>query len=407
MVIERSFDLQTKITMNTYESPRFPSGLSMDEFDYDLPDELIGQHPVEPRDAARLLVSLDAEAAPSHHHVRDFASFVRRGDVIVLNETRVIPARILLTKPSGGAVEVLLVDNVEGGYERVWKALVKPSRKIAVGTRLSAGDSTVVEIGDRIDGGQRLVRLLDARTGNVLDEEAELRALDEIGRAPLPPYITAPLADPSRYQTTFARLPGSVAAPTAGLHLTPELLDACLARGATIERVELCVGLDTFRPVTVDRPEEHEIHSERFRVSESTLQACAAAHTNGGRVIAVGTTSVRALESAVAASVTSGRTKLFIYGSYEFRVVDVLLTNFHLPRSSLLLLIHAFAGERWRSLYELAKENQYRFLSFGDAMLIGRQGNTRSAPAADLHLSGEMPPFSEDRESPPDKVRST
>ena len=385
----------------------------MDEFDYDLPDELIGQHPVEPRDAARLLVSLDGETAPSHHHVRDFASFIRRGDVIVLNETRVIPARILLTKPSGGAVEVLLVDNVdnvdnvEGGDERVWKALVKPSRKIAVGTRLSAGDSTVVEIGDRIEGGQRLVRLLDARTGSVLDEEAELRALDEIGRAPLPPYITAPLADPSRYQTTFARLPGSVAAPTAGLHLTSELLYACLARGATIERVELCVGLDTFRPVTVDRPEEHEIHSERFRVSESTLQACESAHANGGRVIAVGTTSVRALESAVAANATSGRTKLFIYGSYEFRLVDVLLTNFHLPRSSLLLLIHSFAGERWRSLYELAKENRYRFLSFGDAMLIGRNRSTRNAPVTNEQLSDEKPPFSDDRESPPDKVRST
>jgi S-adenosylmethionine:tRNA ribosyltransferase-isomerase len=362
--------------MYTYESPRPPSGLSMDDFDYHLPEERIGQHPIEPRDAARLLVSVNDAEEPQHHHVRDLPSFVRPGDVIVLNETRVIPARILLAKPTGGIVEVMLVDlHADGadGTERVWKALVRPSRKVRAGTSFPAGDHSLVEVGEPIDGGQRLVRLRDARTLQTLGESAELSALEEIGQAPLPPYITAPLTDPSRYQTTFARLPGSSAAPTAGLHLTTEVLDACVANGATIERVELCVGLDTFRPVSVDKPEDHEIHSERFRVSAETLAACQSAKTSGGRVIAIGTTSVRALESAAVAETTSGRTKLFIYGNYEFALVDVLLTNFHLPRSSLLLLVDAFAGPRWRSLYELAKSEGYRFLSFGDAMLLGRR----------------------------------
>jgi S-adenosylmethionine:tRNA ribosyltransferase-isomerase len=363
--------------MYTYESPRPASGLSMDDFDYDLPEDRIGQHPVEPRDSARLLVSLDESTEPQHHHVRDLPSFVRPGDVLVINETRVIPARIMLSKPTGGVVEVLLVDLLSEvpAEERVWKALVRPSRKVAVGAQFRAGKSAIVDVGDRVDGGQRLVRLRDATTNDVLSEEAELDVLEEIGRAPLPPYITAPLADPSRYQTTFARLPGSSAAPTAGLHLTAEVLDACVANGAAIHRVELCVGLDTFRPVSVDRPEDHEIHSERFRVSNETLEACRAAKARGGRVIAVGTTSVRALESAAAAEVTSGRTKLFIYGTYEFALVDVLLTNFHLPRSSLLLLVDAFVGPRWRSIYELAKVERYRFLSFGDAMLLGRRSS--------------------------------
>lgn len=378
--------------MGTYESPRLPSGLSMADFDYELPEELIGQYPVEPRDAARLLVSIDADVAPAHHHVRDFASFVREGDVIVVNETRVIPARLALTKPTGGAVEVLLVDRFDDdGLPRRWKALVKPSRKIAPGTRLAAGDSAIIEIGETIDGGQRVVRLLDPGTGSPLDERNELRALEAVGQAPLPPYIQVPLSDPSRYQTTFARRPGSAAAPTAGLHLTPELLVACERRGATVERIELAVGLDTFRPVTVDRPEDHAIHSERFHVAESTMAACAKARSNGGRVIAVGTTSVRALESA-AANPTSDRTKLFIYGSYEFRVVDMLLTNFHLPRSSLLLLVQAFVGDRWRSLYELAQVQQYRFLSFGDAMLLGRHDTSTGDPDCGSPPAGKVPP---------------
>jgi S-adenosylmethionine:tRNA ribosyltransferase-isomerase len=364
--------------MYTYESPKPPSGLSMDQFDYVLPEDRIGQEPAEPRDSARLLVSLSDAEEPQHRHVYDLPDFVRPGDVIVLNETRVIPARILLTKPTGGIVEVMLVDVLDdgsNGADRTWKALVRPSRKVKVGSQFLAGGGTIVEVGESIDGGQRTVKLRNATTSVVFNEAEELLALEGIGRAPLPPYITTPLANASRYQTTFARVPGSSAAPTAGLHLTEAVLDACVANGAVLHRVELCVGLDTFRPVSVDRPEDHEIHSERFRVPVETLEACRAAKARGGRVIAVGTTAVRALESAAVAAETSGRTKLFIYGDYNFALVDILLTNFHLPRSSLLLLVDAFAGPRWRALYELAKLEEYRFLSFGDAMLLGRKAS--------------------------------
>lgn len=353
--------------MYTYDSSRPVSGLSIDDFDYELPPERIAQVPIEPRDAARLLVALGGGIA--HRHVRDLASFVREGDVLVLNETRVIPARLRLRKPTGGSVEVLLVDRDDDG---IWLALVRPSKKVAPGSVLVAGPGLAVAIGAVRDGGQRVVTLLDD-DGNALDDPAVERALDRHGVAPLPPYISVPLADPSRYQTTFARQPGSAAAPTAGLHLTAALLDACRARGASIHTVNLSVGLDTFRPVTVSRPEDHEIHSERFSVPQLTLDACAQAKANGGRIIAVGTTSVRALESAAAAGVLEGRTRLFIYGNYPFRLVDVLMTNFHLPRSSLLLLVDAFCGPIWREVYVEAIRHRYRFLSFGDAMLLERR----------------------------------
>ncbi len=367
--------------MYTYESPRPPSGLSMDAFDYPLPPERIAQTPIEPRDAARLLVSV-GDGPTRHLHVRDLPSLLGPGDVLVLNETRVIPARLALRRPTGGAVEVLLVDLVDGAPidgtdpptrpTRTWKALVKPSRKIAPGTVLRSEPDLDVEIGEHLGGGQRLVTLRDPVTNNALDAAQEDDLLSRHGVMPLPPYITTTLADQSRYQTTFAQLPGSAAAPTAGLHFTAELLERCRAAGASVHTVELRVGLDTFRPVTVERPEDHEIHSERFRVPASTLDACRAAKERGGRVIAVGTTSVRALESAAAAHQTEGRTRLFIYGNYEFRLVDLLLTNFHLPKSSLLLLVQSFVGDRWRTLYDEAIQDRYRFLSFGDALLLGR-----------------------------------
>ena len=364
--------------MYTYESPRPASGLSMDDFDYDLPADRIAQIPVEPRDSARLLVSLEPGSV-EHRHVSDLPSFLRPGDVIVLNETKVNPARLALRKPTGGAVEVLLVDLVpfdgltkeSESQQRAWKALVKPSRKVHPGTRLQPGPGLVVEIGAHLDGGQRLVRLLDPQNDEPLGPNIEQTELNRHGVLPLPPYITAALDDQSRYQTTFATIPGSAAAPTAGLHFTAELLDRCREVGATVHTVELCVGLDTFRPVSVDRPEDHEIHSERFRVSAGTLKACVDAKAAGCRVIAVGTTSVRALESAAASDSLEGRTRLFIYGDYQFRIVDMLLTNFHLPRSSLLLLVQSFVGARWRDLYEEAKRDEYRFLSFGDALLLG------------------------------------
>jgi S-adenosylmethionine:tRNA ribosyltransferase-isomerase len=350
-----------------YVSPRPPSGLNMADFDYDLPDHAIAQTPIEPRDSARLLDATAPNVA--HRYVRDLVDLLQPGDLLVCNETRVIPARLRLRKASGGAVEVLLLDRQVNG---TWKALVRGSKKIAPGVLLSPGDGLHLSIDEVLDGGQRSVRLLD-NEGEQLNDARTEALLQTYGEAPLPPYITAPLADASRYQTTYARLPGSAAAPTAGLHFTPELLAALVAKGVRFATVDLTVGLDTFRPVSVDRPEEHDIHSERYSVPTATRVAIEETKANGGRVIAVGTTSVRALESAAASGSATGRTALFIYGDYPFRVVDVLMTNFHMPRTSLLLLIDAFAGSRWRALYAEALAEGYRFLSFGDAMLLTRR----------------------------------
>jgi len=331
--------------------------MSMRSFDYDLPAEAIAQTPVEPRDAARLLVATDEGGTVAHMRVSDLPELLDDGDVLVVNETRVLPARLHLQKPTGGAVEVLLLEpRDEAG---TWEALVRPSRRLAAGTMLHAGDDLDVEVGERLADGRRAVRL---HTGD------PMAALAAHGEAPLPPYIHAPLADSERYQTVYAAKAGSVAAPTAGLHLTDDVLARCRARGIEVSKVDLAVGLDTFRPVTAERAEEHQIHSERYRVPRETLDACQKAN----RVVAVGTTTVRALESAAGGRL-EGRTSLFIHGDYDFQVVDVLLTNFHLPRSSLLLLLASFAGDRWRGLYEAALAEGYRFLSFGDAMLISRR----------------------------------
>ena len=357
----------------TYESPRPESGLRMDDYDYDLPESFIAQHPVEPRDSARLLVSVDPSVHASHHHVYDLPSLLAPGDLLVVNETRVIPARLNLHKDTGGAVEVFLLERSADG---AWQALVKPSRKVAIGAHFQPGPGLIVEVGATIDGGQRggqrSVRLL-ADDGSPLSPDEEAVALERYGSAPLPPYITAPLANAERYQTTYARVTGSAAAPTAGLHFTPELFEAIRAKGIDIAKVDLSVGLDTFRPVTADRPEDHDIHSERFSVPESTWEAVVRTKASGGRVVAVGTTTVRSLETTAASGVFQGRTKLLIYGDYRFDAVDLLMTNFHLPRSSLLLLVEAFTGTRWRSLYKMALDSQYRFLSLGDALLLGRR----------------------------------
>lgn len=341
-------------------------------FDYPLPGAAVAQEPVEPRDAARLLVSPTADVV-AHDHVRDLPDLLEPGDLLVVNDTRVLAARLLLNKESGGAAEVLLLEPADADPE-LWEALVRPGRRLPPGTRLVGRDGTaVVEVGEAAGGtvgdvtggtvgdvtgaddGRRLVRLL-------ADPEPH-------GDVPLPPYITAPLGDPERYQTVYAARPASVAAPTAGLHLSEEVLARCRDRGIDMARVELVVGLDTFRPITAERVEDHVMHSERYAVPAETMEACARAR----RVVAVGTTTVRALESA-AVGPLEGRTRLFIRGDYPFRVVDLLLTNFHLPRSSLLVMLEAFCGPRWRSLYDIALKEQYRFLSFGDAMLVGRAG---------------------------------
>jgi S-adenosylmethionine:tRNA ribosyltransferase-isomerase len=315
---------------------------------------MVAQVPVEPRDSARLLVATDPSGRVAHRHVADLPDLLRPGDVMVVNETRVLPARLALRKPSGGRAEVLLVEPLDAESGR-WRALVKPGRRLPPGTTLEApsGDP-VVRIGNRLDGGCRAVELLGEPWVH--------------GTVPLPPYIREPLADPERYQTVYATWPGSVAAPTAGLHLTEEVLERCRRREISLATVELVVGLDTFRPIETDDAADHVMHSERYRVPAETMGACRAAE----RVIAVGTTTVRALESVAATGRLEGRTSLFIRGEYPFAVVDVLLTNFHLPRSSLLLLVDAFCGPRWRELYATALEEGYRFLSFGDAMLVGR-----------------------------------
>jgi len=331
--------------------------------EYDLPEEAIAQEPVEPRDEARLLVGLDPSGAIDHRRVADLPQLLGPGDLLVVNTTRVLPARLRLHKQSGGVAEVLLLApaGADGIDSTEWTALVRPGRRLPPGTVLWAGEEPVVEVGARIADGCRLVRLL-------VDEAAVADLLDRVGSLPLPPYIHRPLADPARYQTVYADRPGSVAAPTAGLHLTRAVLDGCEARGCQLATVELDVGLGTFRPLKVARAEDHHMHRERYRVPPATMAACGQAR----RVLAVGTTTLRALESAAAGRL-EGDTDLYIHGRFPFQVVDILLTNFHQPRSSLLLLLDAFCGPRWRELYRVALEEGYRFLSFGDAMIVARQ----------------------------------
>jgi S-adenosylmethionine:tRNA ribosyltransferase-isomerase len=342
------------------------------ELDYDLPPERIAQTPIEPRDAARLLVDRGAGAPIEHRRVRELASLLEPGDVLVVNDTKVIPARLRLRKPTGGAVEVLLLDRRPEGH---WEGLVRPSRRVAPGTVLVPADPAItdleVEVGEVVDG--EGARRVEVRGGT----DDDLAVLARAGEVPLPPYIHEPLADADRYQTVFARRPGSVAAPTAGLHLTSAVLDECRARGVVVADVELVVGLGTFRPITADRVEDHPMHAERYRVPEASAALLA---DPPGRVVAVGTTVVRTLESWAQTGELAGSTSLFIRGDHPFAVVDLLLTNFHVPRSSLLALVEAFVGPRWRDLYAEALGTGYRFLSFGDAMLLDRTARTDVAP---------------------------
>jgi S-adenosylmethionine:tRNA ribosyltransferase-isomerase len=334
--------------------------VNTDDFDYDLPGEAIAQQPPEERDGARLLVDRGPDGEPDDRVVTDLPDLLEPGDLLVVNDTRVRRARLALRKPTGGAAEVLLLERRGDGR---WEALVRPSGRLAPGIVLSGEAGLRVEVGDDLGHGRRLVRLLDVATP--ADEEALIEAA---GHVPMPPYITRRLRDPARYQTVFAANPSSSAAPTAGLRLTEELLGRCRDRGIEVAAVELAIGLDTFRPIVAEKVDDHRMHSEHYRVPEATLDACGAAR----RVVAVGTTVVRALESAAATGEREGRTELFIRSGYDFALVDVLLTNFHLPRSTLLVLIDAFVGPRWRDLYRHALDEGYRFLSFGDAMLLER-----------------------------------
>ncbi len=332
------------------------------DFDYELPEDRIAQTPIEPRDAARLLVDRGS-APPEHRRVRDLPELLRDGDLLVLNETRVIPARLRLRRETGGAAEVLLLEPWDAD-RRTWDALVRPGGKLRVGEVLFSGDISLVRVGERTPAG-------DTFWVELLGDDDPVALLDRHGEMPLPPYISERLGDPDRYQTVFAQQPGSAAAPTAGLHFTSELFERLADVGVGVGTVELVVGLDTFQPISADDPLEHPMHTERYRVPPETMAACRDAE----RVVAVGTTAVRALESAARSGELSGRTDLFIHRGFDWRMVDVLMTNFHLPKTTLLMMIDAFVGPRWRDLYAEALAEDYRFLSFGDAMLLDRHAS--------------------------------
>lgn len=336
------------------------------EFDYDLPPDRIAQSPIEPRDRSKLLVLHRDTGSIEHRTFRDIPEYLRPGDVLVANQTRVIPARLYARKhPTGGRVELLLLSRIDA---HCWEALVK-GRRAAPGQRLTIGaedEQIAGQIEEITPSGARLIRF----------EEPIEEHLEQLGEMPLPPYIHQALKDRERYQTVYARISGSVAAPTAGLHFTPELLERIKGMGVEWAQVLLHIGLDTFRPVTEEHVEEHQIHTEYCELDAATAAQLNRARHEGRRLIAVGTTSVRVLETAGQSRTGdlepfSGRTRLFIYPGYQFSVVDALITNFHLPRSSLLMLVSAFAGtERIRQAYATAIETDYRFYSFGDSMLI-------------------------------------
>ncbi len=335
------------------------------DFDYDLPEAQIAQSPVTPRHNSRLLVLNRKDESRKHVFFWQIDRFLRPGDLLVINETRVIPARIYAQKqPGGGKAELLLLKKQDSCS---WTAL-GGGKGLIEGRRLSIDRGPDAEILEVLEGPKRLVRF---------DEPIE-PYFDKVGHVPLPPYIHKSLKDAERYQTVYARNPGSAAAPTAGLHFTPQLLDRLRQIGIQIAKLTLHVGLDTFAPVTEEEPEKHKIHSEWCELDINAADKINTTHRQGGRIIAVGTTSVRTLESAAQSanseqlvSSFSGWTKLFILPGYQFRTVDALITNFHLPKSTLLMMISAFAGrELILSTYQEAIENNYRFFSFGDAMLI-------------------------------------
>jgi S-adenosylmethionine:tRNA ribosyltransferase-isomerase len=351
--------------------------LRVDDFDYDLPESAIAQVPAEPRDASRLLVMDRAASTPTapilrHHSFAELEEELRPGDLLVVNDSRVIQARLAARRPGGGRAEILALRPLDGQPD-AWEALVRPSRRVAVGARLRLGSGDYVEVGERLGDGIRVVRF--GRDPHLVMTAA--------GEMPLPPYISDRSSPADRYQTVYARPPGSAAAPTAGLHFTDALLDSLRAAGVGVASVTLHVGLDTFRPLEGEFVDQHHIHREWYEIPAATRDDLARAKREGGRVVAVGTTSVRVLETAARRAGTAGWTDLYIIPPYRFTAVDALLTNFHLPRSSLLLLATAFvqagmpagtpptaARDLLLGTYRMALELGYRFFSFGDAMLL-------------------------------------
>ncbi|MCI6868476.1 MAG: tRNA preQ1(34) S-adenosylmethionine ribosyltransferase-isomerase QueA [Lachnospiraceae bacterium] len=337
------------------------------DFYFDLPQELIAQDPLEDRSSSRLLVLGKETGSIEHKHFYDILEYLREGDCLVLNNTKVIPARLYGVREGTGAmIEILLLKRKENN---VWETLVKPGKKAKPGTKIIFGDGLLVgEVLEIVEEGNRLIQF----TYEGVFEEI----LDQLGQMPLPPYITHELKDKNRYQTVYAKYEGSAAAPTAGLHFTPQLLEKVKEKGVEIAEVTLHVGLGTFRPVKVEDVTQHHMHSEFYEVTEEAASIIKNTKARGGRVICVGTTSCRTIESAAARfdgdiKACSGWTDIFIYPGYQFRLLDGLITNFHLPESTLLMLVSALAGkERVLAAYEEAVKEKYRFFSFGDAMLI-------------------------------------
>ena len=336
------------------------------DFYYDLPQELIAQTPLDKRDASRLMTLDRVTGETAHHHFYELPDFLRPGDCLILNDSRVLPARLLGQRlPGGGACEVLLL--IDRG-EKTWERLVRPGRKMRTGAKLSFGNGELTaEVVGELEGGNRLVRF---------DYEGIfLEVLERLGKMPLPPYIKEELQDQERYQTVYSKVLGSAAAPTAGLHFTPELLEKIAAKGVGIGYVTLHVGLGTFRPVKEEEITDHEMHSEYCVISQETADLINRTKANGGRCICVGTTSCRTLESWAAEDghmeAKAGWTNIYIYPGYQFKVMDALVTNFHLPESTLIMLVSAFAGrEHVLAAYQEAVKERYRFFSFGDAMFL-------------------------------------
>ena len=335
------------------------------DFDFYLPEELIAQTPLERRDASRLLTLDKTTGEVGHHHFYDLPRYLRPGDCLVMNDSRVLPARLIGHRPTGGVCEVLLlVDKGEG----LWECLVRPGRKLKPGAQVIFGDGQLTAtIEAEVEDGKRLVRFHY--------QGIFLEILEQLGKMPLPPYIKTELRDQERYQTVYSKVVGSAAAPTAGLHFTPELLAQIRDMGVKECYVTLHVGLGTFRPVKAEDIQDHEMHSEFCQISQETADIINETKKNGGRVICVGTTSCRTIESFAAEDGTmtarSGWTNIFIYPGYRFKVLDALITNFHLPQSTLIMLVSALAGrEHVLAAYEEAVKEKYRFFSFGDAMLI-------------------------------------
>ncbi|MGG3194586.1 tRNA preQ1(34) S-adenosylmethionine ribosyltransferase-isomerase QueA [Priestia aryabhattai] len=341
--------------------------MKVDLFDFHLPEELIAQTPLEQRDASRLMVLNKETGSVKHHMFHDLLDYVQEGDCLVLNDTRVLPARLFGTKEDTGAnIEVLLLKQTQGD---TWETLVKPAKRVKEGTVISFGDGRLTAVcKETSDQGGRL---LEFNYQGIFYE-----VLEQLGEMPLPPYIKERLDDQERYQTVFAREQGSAAAPTAGLHFTEEMLEQLKEKGVHIAFLTLHVGLGTFRPVSVDDLEEHDMHSEFYQVSEGTAALLNSVREKGGRIISVGTTSTRTLETIATEHngkfvASSGWTNIFIFPGYEFKAIDGMITNFHLPKSTLIMLVSALAGrENVISAYEQAVAEKYRFFSFGDAMLI-------------------------------------